>query len=85
MKAVIKNFCRGIRTVKCNECVLAVEGINSRAKAASLVGRRVEIKFRKKSISGKIVSAHGSKGALKARFSRGIPGQAIGSAVKIAD
>ncbi|HDO42134.1 MAG TPA: 50S ribosomal protein L35ae, partial [Candidatus Bathyarchaeota archaeon] len=34
-------------------------------------------------IVGTIVSPHGNKGLVRARFRRGLPGQALGTTVKI--
>jgi large subunit ribosomal protein L35Ae len=52
-----------------------------------LVGKKVEWHNPegkdKKVISGKVSVAHGGKGALRVVFERGMPGQSLGTKVKI--
>lgn len=67
-----------------NRMVLRAEGISSRDKAKTLVGKNVVYTTESgKEIKGKVASAHGNKGALKALFDKGMPGQSIGQKVKI--
>ena len=84
MKAKIINFRRGRHTPTMNQFLIEAEGIDSRAKASQLIGKKVVwTSPGKKEIFGKITSAHGNKGLVRARFSKGLPGEAIGKQIKI--
>jgi len=63
--------------------VIIVEGVNKKEDAQKIVGKKVVYNTGKKNILGKISSAHGNKGAVRAIFEKGMPGQAIGKKVKI--
>jgi len=63
--------------------VIIVEGVNKKEDAQKLVGKKVMYNTGKKDITGKISSAHGNKGAVRAIFETGMPGQALGQKVKI--
>ncbi len=83
MKAAIMNYRRGRHTQTPNQALLAFPGVDSRAKAAELEGKRVVWKTTSgKSIVGKITLPHGSKGIVRARFVKGLPGTAIGGLVQ---
>jgi len=83
MEAIIKNFRRGRHTQTNNQMVLVIEGID-KEKAKSLVGKKVVWKSPAgKEIKGEIKSTHGTKGAVRALFETGMPGQAIGTKVSI--
>ena len=84
MNALILSFRRGRHTQKTNQFLLEVGTIDSRAKAAQLIGKRVVWKSPgKKKIFGKITGPHGNNGVVRARFSRGLPGTALGNRVEI--
>jgi large subunit ribosomal protein L35Ae len=84
MEGVIKNYRRGRHTQNTRQAIIVVPGIDSRKKAFGLVGKKVQYSTESgKIIAGKIVDAHGNSGALRAIFSKGIPGQAIGTKVQI--
>ena len=88
MKATILSFRRGRHTQRTNQFLLEVEGVDSRAKAVQLVGRRVEWKSparSPKTITGKVTSPHGNSGVLRARFSKGLPGEAVRTQVSLPD
>jgi large subunit ribosomal protein L35Ae len=57
--------------------------INSVSEAAQLIGRKVAWPVGERKCTGKIVSLHGKNGLVKARFRKGVPGQALGSQVEI--
>ncbi|MHA1607741.1 MAG: 50S ribosomal protein L35ae [Candidatus Freyarchaeota archaeon] len=66
--------------------VLVFNGVNSESIAAKLIGRTVIWVSRGgRQLRGKIVSCHGRNGAVRVRFKRGLPGEALGSTVKLAD
>ena len=77
------NYRRGRRTQTPNQALLAFPGVDSRVKAAALQGKLVSWKTPSgKHISGRITLPHGSKGIVRARFVKGLPGTAIGSLVE---
>tara|TARA_Y100000031_G_C7998368_1_gene282442 strand:- start:207 stop:470 length:264 start_codon:yes stop_codon:yes gene_type:complete len=86
MEGIITNYKRGKRTQDDNQMIVTTEGVDSREKAAKLVGKKVSWKTPAKDakeIKGEVRSAHGNKGALRVRFETGMPGQAIGQKVSI--
>jgi large subunit ribosomal protein L35Ae len=86
--AVIMNFRRGRHTQRTNQFLLGVDGVDSKAKASRYIGRRVvwtSPGAAKKRIYGKITKPHGNSGVLRARFSSGLPGTALGTKVDILD
>ncbi|MEM1535398.1 MAG: 50S ribosomal protein L35ae [Candidatus Pacearchaeota archaeon] len=84
VEAIIANFRRGRHTYTPRQFLLVVD--MPREKAKALIGKEViyecEGKKRKK-IKGIIKRLHGNKSTLLAHFERGLPGQALGSKVKI--
>ena len=84
MEGVIVHF-RGSRRVKrTNQMVLQVSGVDTKEKAAKLVGKKVVWKTSAgKQMNGEITNIHGNSGALRVKFDIGLPGQSIGSKVLI--
>jgi len=74
---------RGPKTQKMNEYVLSFPGIESVNEAAHLIGRKVAWPVGEHKVRGKIVALHGKNGLVRARFRKGIPGQALGSPMEI--
>ncbi len=86
MKATILSFRRGRHTQRTNQFLLEVSGIDTHSKASQLIGRRVVwTSPAKKQIYGKVTQPHGKRGVLRARFSKGLPGIAIGTKVEIVE
>ncbi|MEA3430829.1 MAG: 50S ribosomal protein L35ae [Nanoarchaeota archaeon] len=84
MDAVIVSFRRSRHTQKDNHMILSVPGIEDKEKATPLVGKTVVFTTEsKKEIKGKVAAAHGTKGAIRAIFEKGMPGQSLGKKVKI--
>lgn len=84
MKAVILSFRRGRHVQKTSQFLLEVKGVETRAKACQIIGKRVVWKTPSgKEIFGKVTNAHGNKGVMRARFSRGLPGTALGTKVEV--
>ncbi|MEM4663151.1 MAG: 50S ribosomal protein L35ae [Candidatus Diapherotrites archaeon] len=84
MEGIIKNYRRGRRTQHTRQAIIILPGISKKADAFAFVGKKLEYTTASgKKIVGKIVDAHGDKGAVRAIFKKGLPGQAIGSKVKI--
>jgi large subunit ribosomal protein L35Ae len=64
--------------------ILLVDGVDNREKAAKLIGKEVSWKSPAgKILTGKICSAHGNSGAVRAHFDTGMPGQAVGTPIEI--
>lgn len=82
MHAVIHNYRRSIHKPAGNQMIVVVEGVDTRAKAQTYVGKTVVYSTGKKDVKGEVRSAHGNKGALRVLFETGMPGQAIGQEVK---
>ncbi len=84
MKGKVIQFRRGRHTVHERHFLIEIEDIDTREKAGKLVGKEVEWKSPAgKIIKGKISSAHGSKGVVRAIFEKGLPGQAVTTNVEI--
>lgn len=82
--ARIVQFRRGRRTFTPKHMLIGIEGVNSKEDAAKFIGKEVEwTSTANKIIKGKIVSAHGNSGVVRAIFESGLPGQSIGTEVKI--
>lgn len=83
IKARVIQFRRGKRTIHKRHFLLNV-GASNRKEAEKFVGRRVEWKSPAgKRIEGKISSAHGNKGIVRAIFEKGLPGQALTTQVEV--
>ena len=64
--------------------IVYIDGFSKRDKASELVGKQVVWKSPAgKEISGKVASAHGTKGAVRVIFEKGLPGQSISTKVEI--
>jgi len=86
MKATVIQFRRGRKTQKPRHFLIEIPDVDSREKATEFVGKEVTWKSTGKEakiITGKISSAHGRNGVVRAIFERGLPGQAIGTEVTI--
>ena len=65
--------------------IIIVAGTDSKEKAAKFVGKKVTwTSPAGKEIKGEVRAAHGNSGALRVLFESGMPGQALGTKVKIA-
>ncbi len=84
MNARVIQFRRGRHTIKERHFLIEIEGIVTREEAGKFVGKEVEWKSPAgKIIKGKISSAHGNKGVVRAIFEKGLPGQAVTTKVEI--
>ena len=83
MQGTINSFRRSIKTTYKNQMIIIIQGINNKEQAEQLKEKKVVYNTGKKDITGKISSAHGNKGAVRAIFETGMPGQAIGQKVTI--
>lgn len=80
----VLQFRRGKHVVKPRHFIIEVNGVDSREKAEKLVGKEVTWKSPAgKVLVGRVSGAHGNKGAIRAIFEIGLPGQAITTKVDI--
>ena len=86
MEGIINNFRRGVRTVYSNQMIVTVNGVDTKEKANKLLTKKItwiSLGKLKKQITGTVTKAHGNSGALRVKFEKGMPGQAIGAKVKV--
>lgn len=86
MEATVCNFRQGRHTQSNKHMILAVSGVSNKEKALKLVGKKVEWSSPAgKKLYGEIRAAHGCKGCVRAIFEHGLPGQAIGTKLKVVE
>ena len=79
-KGVFVNYRGGRRTQNNHQILIRIEEITNRKEAARFIGKQVVWKNPKgTSLVGKVVGVHGRRGVLKARFTKSLPGQAVGA------
>lgn len=84
MEGRISNFRGGAGTQYPDQLIVLINGINSKEEANKLASKRVIWTTPSgKEIIGKVTKPHGNKGAVRVKFEKGLPGQAIGTKVKI--
>ena len=84
MKAVISNFRQSRHTTTGNQMVVHIEGVSTREEASKLVGKKaIWASPAKREIKGDIRAAHGNSGAVRVLFEKGMPGQSVGTQIKI--
>ncbi len=77
-------FRRGRHTVHEKHFLIEIDKLKNKKDAEPFVGKEVSWKSPAgKIIRGKISSAHGSKGVVRAIFEKGLPGQALTTEVEI--
>jgi large subunit ribosomal protein L35Ae len=79
----IMNYRIGIRTQMSRECLIQFVNTDSEAQAGKFIGQKVLWKSGKSELFGKIVGFHGKNGVVRVRFKKGVPGQALGTTVKL--
>jgi len=83
LKGVVVGYRRGPKTQRPKECLLMFPGVNSPSEASQLIGKKVAWPVGERKCVGKILSTHGKNGLLRARFRKGLPGEALGTQVEI--
>ena len=84
MEAMIISFRRARHHTYDNQMILSIEGVDTREKATKLIGKTVVWNSpAEKEISGKVSGAHGNNGCVRTLFESGMPGQSLGSKVKL--
>ena len=81
----IVNYRIGIKTQNPKECLIQFQHINSASLADQLIGRKVVWKQGDNKFIGKIAGSHGKNGVVKVKFQKGVPSQALGTTVELAD
>jgi len=79
----IVSYRTGPRTQRSKECILKFPNIKSSSEAARLIGRKVAWPAGERKTRGKIVALHGKRGLVRARFRKGVFGEALGTHVEI--
>lgn len=83
----ITNYRTGIKAQYPKECLVQIENVTSASLAGKLVGQKVTWKNGNSKgaskFTGKIMGAHGRNGMVRVRFTKGVPGQAIGTIVEL--
>ena len=85
LNGIFVNYRKGRHQMYPKQIIIKVEGIETRDKAYSLIGKWVGwTSSSGKVLSGKITRVHGKHGLVIGNFkAAGLPGQAIGSPLKI--
>lgn len=84
MEGIIVNYSQGRHTQTNNQMVILFESVKSRDDALQLENKKVVWTTPSgKEMIGTITKPHGNKGAVKALFEHGLPGQAIGTKIKV--
>jgi len=85
MQGTISNYKQGRHTIHLKHCIIVFPKIKNRKDANKLVGRTVVwVSSTGKELKGTITRAHGNSGAIRAHFKKaGVPGQALGTKIKI--
>ena len=83
VEGIIVNYRIGPKTQRPKECIIQFKHLTSASEAGRLVGRKVVWRSGKNRIIGKVVALHGKKGLVRARFRKGVPGQALGTSVEL--
>lgn len=83
LEGIIVGYRKGPKTQNPKECLIKFPGIETVSEAGRLLGRKVAWPVRERKCRGKIVALHGRNGIVRARFRKGVRGQALGSHVEI--
>lgn len=88
MKATVTAYQRSVNKIHPHNVLIRIDGVNTVAEASKFLGKKVTVPnpeaAKKPGITGKLVALHGRNGVLRARFLKGIPGQAIGRECTVA-
>ena len=84
MEGVVVNFRGSHKTQYTSQMIIKIPEITSKEEAIKLINKKaIWTSPAGKQIIGIIKKEHGNNGALRVRFEKGLPGQAIGKKVKI--
>ena len=80
----VANYRLGMRSQHDKEFLIRIPNVESYGEASKYIGRRAVWQSEGgKKIVGKVLGVHGRNGILRAKFRKGLPGQAIGTNVEI--
>lgn len=79
----VVSYRKGPRTQSPKECLIRFSGVKSAGEAVHLVGRKIAWPAGERKCIGKAVSVHGKNGLVRVRFRKGLPGDALGTQVRI--
>ena len=78
MKGTILSYRMGRHTQNVNQMLVELESVDSKEKAEKMVGKKIVWKTPSgKEINGELTAVHGSKGVMRAKFEKNLPGQSI--------
>ena len=81
---IVANYRLGLRSQHNKEFLIRMPNINSDREASKYIGHKAVWQSEGgKKIVGKVLGIHGKNGVLRARFRKGLPGQAIGTNIEI--
>ncbi|MBI2672593.1 50S ribosomal protein L35ae [Candidatus Woesearchaeota archaeon] len=84
MEGILANFRRGRHTLRNKQMIVHLDSLKNKEEARKLIGKSITWKSEKgKEITGKVINFHGNKGALRVAFEIGLPGQSLGTKVKV--
>jgi len=79
---VISNYNTGMHKQRTDRCLIKVRDVDN-SVTRGLIGYKVLWPKNVPKLIGKIVKHHGSTGTLIVKFKKGVPGQALGTEVRI--
>lgn len=83
MEATITSYRRSRHKQYTDQVLIKIDGVGS-TKAPDYLGKKVIVDIPGVvKATGKIIATHGNNGILRARFSRGLPGQVIGKTCEV--
>ncbi len=84
MRGVVVSYRRGRHTTRTNQVIIEIPGVKNRKEASKFIGKKVEwVTPGGRKLKGVITSPHGNRGRVRARFTKGVPGQILGEKVDI--
>lgn len=84
MKGIVLNYRRGKHTQNVNQVLIELDGISTKEEARKFLHKTVGWKSPSgKLFRGKIISVHGNKGIVRAKFEKNLPGQSFGSKIEV--
>ena len=84
MKGIVISYRRGRHTQNPHQMILKFEGVADKESAEKLKGKKaIWVTSTGKKLEGKVLGSHGNRGAVRARFEPGLPGQAIGTPIEL--
>ena len=83
MKGLITSYRGGRHTKRSNQFLVELAGVSDSVTASKFIGKPASLGIPGKNLAGKIVSAHGKRGLIVARFPSGMSGNVLGRTIEI--